>query len=85
MKTSKPTGRKLRVENLEDRCLTASLAATPLAPPATSFQTTYEVSGQPPSLTQTPALVRSYELVSGLRMNHNETLVRSRRHGSRRK
>ncbi len=80
MKTSKPTPRKLKIESLEDRCLTASLGgATAFAPAVSSFQA-YELAGpQTPSLTPTVALVRSYDWVSGIRLNHNETLVRDRR------
>ncbi len=83
MKTSRPTDRKLKVENLEDRCLTASLATTALGPTTSSFQTAYELSGQTSGLTPTPALVRSYDWVSGLTRNHNETLVSHQRLASR--
>ncbi len=85
MKTFQRTHRKLKVESLEDRCLTASLGTTAFTPTVNSLQTAYELSGsQTPSLTPTDALVRSHDWVSGMRFNHNETLVRNRRRTGRR-
>ncbi len=85
MKISKPTPRKLKVESLEDRCLTASLGGAMAFAPAMSSLQAYELAGpQTPSLTPTVALVRSYDWVSGLTRNHNETLVRDRRRTGRR-
>jgi hypothetical protein len=86
MKPSKPSPRRLKVESLEHRCLTASLSgATAFTPTSNTFEVGYELSGpQTPSLTPTVALVRGYELVSGLRMNHNETLARARRRSGHR-
>jgi putative extracellular protein len=85
MKTFRRTHRKLKVESLEDRCLTASLGTPAFVPTVNSVQPGYELSGsQTPSLTPTDALVRGHDRVSGMRFNHNETLVRPRRRTGRR-
>lgn len=68
--------RKLEVEALEDRFMPSSTltSASLIQSVPQNFQT---VSSQTITLSsETVTPVRSYDWVSGLRRNHNETLVR---------
>jgi hypothetical protein len=82
--------RKLELEALEDRLLATtgltSLTApvTPLSSSATTYSLTSPLNGWslvPNDLT----LVRSFDWVSGVRINHNQTLVRDASRKARRR
>ncbi|MBM4071693.1 MAG: hypothetical protein FJ271_22625 [Planctomycetes bacterium] len=82
---------RLHVEALEERCLmTASAGASALLPVQKSQQPSSVVVQAAPAAQSTMnilgldgnatgLLVRSHDLVSGMRLNHNETMVRDAR------
>lgn len=76
---------RLQLETLEDRCLmTASASPTVLMPVQKPQQPASAIVQTAPSAINvlgldsnaTGPLVRSYDMVSGWRLNHNETMVR---------
>lgn len=75
----------LQLETLEDRCLmTASPSPTVLTPVQKFQQPSSAMVQATPSAINVLGLdgnaagplVRSYDMVSGMRLNHNETMVR---------
>ena len=88
MKNSKQASRKLQVESLEDRCAPAALTFQAALPTLNSREVSYGPAAVKSMDTQTLTLVRSLDWVSGLRPNHNETMIRThgrRRHRGRRR
>lgn len=76
----RPASRKLRVENLEERRLTATLAgsfsSTSIAPKTEAALVSTIGPIEQVSLTRSIVDTSSWKM--GVRVNHNETLVRSR-------
>jgi hypothetical protein len=77
----RPTNRKLQIENLEERRLTAALPSqfgSFSSSPRTDFALVREISPIDQG-TLTRGLVDGSSWVMGIRLNHNETFVRAGR------
>jgi hypothetical protein len=77
----RPASRKLRIENLEERRLTASLAGSfsSISSAPTSNVALVSTIGPIEQVSLSRGLVDASTWRMGIRLNHNETLVRARR------
>ena len=79
------TNRKLQIESLEDRRLTAAVSGqlTAFTPGPHSEVALVRSIGPIEQVSLTRAIVDTSSWKAGIRINHNETLVRSRRRNKR--